>query len=311
MLVSAIMPVFNAERTIADAVVSVVMQSYEDWELIILDDGSKDNTFRVASSLGSIDDRIRVVRQSRAGRGSARNRCIEESRGSLIVICDGDDLSFPERFAVHVGHCTGQADVGISCSARNIVFSESMDSGQMYYQDFPSRASEIRTALERRKSSINHPGSAIARSLFDTVGKYDSRLRRCQDYGFFRRAAEHAKIECVTTPLILYRATSRFTSWEYFWSSKRYQWYADQLHRGRSYMEALDEDSLDEPTPGIVYRCKVALQFIVHRLRVNSAQRRGLSESDRLRAEEFMHRLTSFRDQLPHPRDGSASPFLR
>ncbi|MCA9175041.1 MAG: glycosyltransferase [Planctomycetales bacterium] len=93
--VSVVIPLYNAERFIAETLRSVVDQTFEDWEAIVVDDGSTDDSARVARGVG--DRRIRVVQQANAGVSSARNRGIEESVGEWIAFIDADDLWSTEK----------------------------------------------------------------------------------------------------------------------------------------------------------------------------------------------------------------------
>lgn len=91
-LVSICMPAYNAAKYIEETISSVVDQSYPNWELIIVDDGSTDNTIEVVKNKFESDSRIRVYSQKNAGAGAARNKAYHFSKGSLIKFLDADDL---------------------------------------------------------------------------------------------------------------------------------------------------------------------------------------------------------------------------
>ena len=91
-LVSIIMPAYNAEKHIADSIRSVLAQTYSDWELIVVDDGSTDRTATFVQEFVSADNRIKYIFQENALPGKARNTGITNSRGSLIAFLDSDDL---------------------------------------------------------------------------------------------------------------------------------------------------------------------------------------------------------------------------
>ena len=88
---SIIIPVYNGEKFIEDAVNSVFEQTYNDWEMVIVNDGSKDNTAEVLKKYES-DSRIRIIHKENGGVSSARNLAISESKGSHIVFLDADDV---------------------------------------------------------------------------------------------------------------------------------------------------------------------------------------------------------------------------
>jgi len=91
MKVSVIVPVFNSEKYIAKCIESILAQTYADWELILVDDGSTDNSLRIIREYESKDNRIRVFCQNHAGAGMARNLGIKNATGEYIVFVDSDD----------------------------------------------------------------------------------------------------------------------------------------------------------------------------------------------------------------------------
>jgi glycosyltransferase involved in cell wall biosynthesis len=97
--VSVIIPTYNRAKTIVPAIESVFAQGYRDWELIVVDDGSEDDTAKVVESYG---DRIRFVRQENAGPAAARNRGVELARGEWLAFLDSDDTWRPEKLARHL-----------------------------------------------------------------------------------------------------------------------------------------------------------------------------------------------------------------
>ena len=101
--VSIITPVFNAQRYLGDCVESVLNQTFEHWEHILVDDCSTDNSARIIKGYAEKDDRIRYVKLSEnSGAGAARNRAIEESKGKYIAFLDSDDLWNSEKLARQV-----------------------------------------------------------------------------------------------------------------------------------------------------------------------------------------------------------------
>ena len=102
-LISILMGVFNAEDTLGKAIESIVSQSYSNWELIIYDDGSTDESYEVAISYE--DPRISVIRSEvNRGLGYALNRCLEKAKGSIIARMDADDISLSQRLEVELDY---------------------------------------------------------------------------------------------------------------------------------------------------------------------------------------------------------------
>lgn len=96
MRISVIIPVYNAEKYLQPCVDSVLMQTYKDFELILVDDGSKDGSGAMCEKIASQDSRVHVVHQKNAGAGAARNAGIKTAKGEYIVFVDSDDMIEPE-----------------------------------------------------------------------------------------------------------------------------------------------------------------------------------------------------------------------
>src|SRR5262245_59871308 len=112
--VSVIVPAFNAEEYIAQALDSVVAQTYEDWEIVVADDGSTDATAEIAGGFGP---RTRVVRQANRGVGAALELACSHSTGELVAVLAADDYWLPdyleEQVALHDRERARRVDVGI------------------------------------------------------------------------------------------------------------------------------------------------------------------------------------------------------
>jgi glycosyltransferase involved in cell wall biosynthesis len=109
--ISVILPTYNRAGLLARAVSSVVAQSWTDWELIIVDDGSTDNTAEVIDGLMRTDARIHTVAQANAGPSNARNRGYSLSHGALITYLDSDDEYLPDHLAVRVQFMRDHPDI--------------------------------------------------------------------------------------------------------------------------------------------------------------------------------------------------------
>lgn len=90
-MISVIVPAYNSEMFIGKCIDSVLAQTYSNWELIAVDDGSRDNTFGILKKYAEVDSRIRVIHQENQGPGIARNTGIAEAKGNYVVFIDSDD----------------------------------------------------------------------------------------------------------------------------------------------------------------------------------------------------------------------------
>lgn len=113
-LVSVLMPVYNRESLVGNAIRSVQNQTRPDWELIILDDASTDRTLEICRGFEAEDKRIRVLVNDRnVGCGESRNRLVSHASGEFIAIHDSDDVSVPERFALEAELLKSKPDIGL------------------------------------------------------------------------------------------------------------------------------------------------------------------------------------------------------
>jgi len=200
------MPAHQAEETVGGAISSILQQTYRDFELVLVDDGSTDATNRIASSF---PEPVRVVRQEHLGVSVARNRGVEEAQGELLAFCDADDLLFPQHLQAlldvyerHGGIATANSywllPGGIHPSRRR------------YKGPFPKPERQRLAILEQNFVSTM---SVLARSLFDELGPYDTDLEVAEDWDFWIRAiyAGHY-VWLQPRPLSLYRWGTRSLS---------------------------------------------------------------------------------------------------
>jgi len=108
--ISVLMPVYQAERYLAEAVESILAQSFDDFELLALDDGSTDASQRILEALAERDGRIRVRRTNHTGLVSQLNRGLAEARGEFVARMDADDVSHPERFERQIAFLDAHPD---------------------------------------------------------------------------------------------------------------------------------------------------------------------------------------------------------
>ena len=94
-LVSIVMPCYNGEKFIRETIESVLAQTYDKWELLVIDDGSKDNSYDLVNHYAEKDDRIQLIKQKNAGSAAARNNGIRHSKGQYLALLDSDDIWLP------------------------------------------------------------------------------------------------------------------------------------------------------------------------------------------------------------------------
>ena len=116
-LVSVIMPAYNAEKYISEAIHSVIQQTYTNWELIVVDDGSADRTAIIVKDLIAGNDRIKYLYQDNGGQGKARNNGLKHAEGEYIAFLDADDLWVPDKLLVQIRMMSGTRSDLIFCDA--------------------------------------------------------------------------------------------------------------------------------------------------------------------------------------------------
>jgi glycosyltransferase involved in cell wall biosynthesis len=203
--VSVVMPCFNAEATIRQSIESVLAQSFTDYELIVVDDGSKDRSVDFAEALAERDSRIRIICQANAGPAAARNRGLAQSRGALLAFLDADDRWMPDLLARHVIHFRDNPDSGVAF-ARILFFDPTMTvSGRM------SAAIDRLTLIDvLGENPICTTSNLVARyEVFAAIGGFDPELTHGEDQEWVARvlAMTNWQVRGLPQVLVHYRTS--------------------------------------------------------------------------------------------------------
>lgn len=207
-LVSIIMPAYNAERYVADAICSVLAQTYKDWELVVVDDGSKDGTGEVVRGFAAQDARIRLVARENGGQAAARNTGIRASRGTLVAFLDADDLWVGEKLELQL---RALAETGADVlSSNGFVFEDDNTSVEAYeLSTVPGRTEGAEMfRLLYAFNRIQIQSVLVRRELLEKVGLFDEdrRYQNCEDYDLWLSlAAAGALFYGMEEQLIKYR----------------------------------------------------------------------------------------------------------
>lgn len=217
---SVILSTHNDEKFISQAVTSILNQTYPYFELIIINDGSTDQTGEIIRSM--TDKRIIYVEKENTGLADSLNIGIHKSKYDWIVRMDGDDISLPDRFEKQVAAITPNVDI-IGTSALLIDIYGNM-CGKIV---LPSGKEQLLRLVKRAKPIFIHPTVMIRKTLLEKVGFYDSNFKRSQDMNLWLRCL----ISCnelvnLETPLLYYRLYSknRTTSLESLANAILSQW---------------------------------------------------------------------------------------
>ncbi|MBV9388003.1 MAG: glycosyltransferase family 2 protein [Chroococcidiopsidaceae cyanobacterium CP_BM_ER_R8_30] len=216
--VSVILPAYQVAKYIGAAVESVLNQSYQDFELIIVDDGSPDQTVQICQQF--IDPRIKIIRQENRGLAGARNTGIRHAQGKYLALLDGDDLWLPKKLERQIEHLESSPLVGISFT-RSAFIDEAGNSLGTYLMP---KLKEITPPYLLRENPVSNGSTAVIRKeVFEAIRFKDNLHGTVEDFYFdeyFRQAEDiecwlriliqtNWQIEGIPEALTLYRVNSR------------------------------------------------------------------------------------------------------
>lgn len=201
--VSVIIPNYNYAKYIAKAIESVLSQTYQNLEIIVVDDGSKDDSLKVLETFG---DKIRVVCQKKQGVSSARNHGVAVSSGEYVAFLDADDLWHQEKLQKQLDVFAEDNQIGlVHCQLREFN-TETGDTIHLHLEGEKGWVADEILLFE--KPVIIGPGSSILmiREAFDAVGGFDTTLKKAsEDWDFCYRVARKYKVGFLREILVEYR----------------------------------------------------------------------------------------------------------
>ncbi len=201
--VTIVIPAYNAEKYIAQTIDSVLCQSYSDWELVVVDDGSKDSTLVIVKSLAEKDWRIKVVSSKNGGVSLARNLGIERSSGEFLAFLDADDIWLSDNLTKKVEMLMKEPTLGLVHSSAEIINAKSILTGGILEGIEGYILDEL---LAWKRTCIPGPSSILIRKeLIEKVGGFDPELSTAADQDFFIRVAASYKIGRVSEVTWQYR----------------------------------------------------------------------------------------------------------
>jgi glycosyltransferase involved in cell wall biosynthesis len=197
--VSVIIPAYNSAHYLAAAVDSVLAQTFADLEVLVIDDGSTDETPQVMSRYGPP---VRYIRQSNGGVAVARNHGIKESRGNYVAFLDADDTWFPNKLERQLEALRSNPGYQ-ACYSAHLVVSHDLTPVAVH------RSGRQGSSLEDLLLRGNVIGSICTvlcdRSLFDLTGGFDPELSQCADWDMWARLAAVTEFLYLDEPLVTYR----------------------------------------------------------------------------------------------------------
>lgn len=200
--ISVLMPVYNAAPYLAEAIESVLGQSFEDFEFLIHDDGSTDGSWAILKDYARRDPRIRISQADNAGIARVLNRMSEQARGAYLARMDADDICVPERFARQLEVLEAAPELAL-VSSDCLVIDEA--GRPIHYVEVPLSHKEIDNLHMRGHCAIRHPTVMMRRTALMQAGGYDPAIRYAEDLDLWLRMAEHGELSNLPEVLLQYR----------------------------------------------------------------------------------------------------------
>ncbi len=198
--VSVVMPVYNTEKFLAEAVDSVLRQGFPDLELVAVDDGSSDASLSILKSYAEVDSRIKIVSRPNTGIVGALNDGLQVAQGSYIARLDADDVATSAWLRLLSEHLNSRLDcVIVSSGAMQIDHAGRVLGAMPQAEDHETIMSQLLTG---RGSAIIHSGCMFRSSTAVAVGGYAANSAPAEDLDFFLRLAEHGRVAHLPQPLV-------------------------------------------------------------------------------------------------------------
>jgi glycosyltransferase involved in cell wall biosynthesis len=205
-LISVIIPAYNAERTIVETIQSVQQQTFQDFELIVINDGSKDRTLDLLQDIK--DERVKIFSYKNSGLPTARNRGITQFKGEFIAFLDADDLWTPDKLELQLAVLKQHPKAGVAYSWTCFMDMDEQGKATSFHPS-PPYTFEGNVYDKLLVSDFIHSGSntLIRKQVIDSVGGFDPTLKSCEDWDYWLRLSAHWSFVVVPKHQILYRRT--------------------------------------------------------------------------------------------------------
>lgn len=235
--VSVVIPTYNREKIITKALDSVFSQTYQDFEIVVLDDGSTDTTRETIKKYG---EKVKYFYQENKGIAGARNSGMKKCSGDYIAFLDSDDYWKPEKLEQQIGLFQNHPEYGMVASQCASIQAD----GSYREKNRPGKSGWILRDLFN-KNFIRTSSAIITRACMDTVGFFDESLREGEEYDYWLRIAAAFPIGFINASLAVYVDNPRGASTDSL---------AGRLHR----LKVLEKQYLKDAIPEKIYARRIA-----------------------------------------------------
>ncbi|MES2315494.1 MAG: glycosyltransferase [Patescibacteria group bacterium] len=202
-LISIVVPVYNAEKYIGETLHSIVRQTYKNFEVLVVNDGSIDNSADIIKAFADKDSRINLINQVNKGLSGARNTGMAQAKGEYIAIIDSDDLMLPNKIASQYAWLESHPEYDITYS--NLYYFVDKKDG-IYLYSMPHPSGQIYQEILEYGTFINPNTVFFRKKLYEKLGGFEEGMRRTEDLDYWLTLA-YNKVGFLYQPeyLTLYR----------------------------------------------------------------------------------------------------------
>ncbi|MCM8775444.1 MAG: glycosyltransferase [Candidatus Omnitrophica bacterium] len=197
--VSIIIPTYNRKHLVSDAIESVLAQTYKDYEIIVVDDGSTDGTEEMIRS--KYGDRLHYIRQTNQGISAARNAGIRSAKGDFIAFLDSDDMWLPEKLEKQITYLDQHSNLGFLCTRFKAYSIHNKDAVRFGPEGFSTKFAELLMS----DNFIPTSTVMVRRAVLDDVGLFDPDIPTYEDFDLWLRIAKKYPFDCLQDILTIYR----------------------------------------------------------------------------------------------------------
>ena len=201
--ISVVIPMYNSAGTIRQTIASVMTQTFRDFEIIAIDDGSHDLSAEIVESIAKWDVRIRLICKTNNGASAARNSGIRAARGCLVALLDADDIWAPDHLETHYNHFRANPSLGVSFSPVQFINADGTATNERSRPKlFGFKPSDLLSTNPCTTCST----MVVRHIAFHDIGMFQEQLMRAEDQEWlFRVSLSHWQIRGIDRPLVYYR----------------------------------------------------------------------------------------------------------
>jgi glycosyltransferase involved in cell wall biosynthesis len=183
--ISVVMSVYDGGRFLRASIESILTQTYGDFEFLIVDDASKDDSLEILRNFAEKDGRITIIRnEQNIGLTKSLNRALKRARGEYVARHDADDLAEPARFEAQIGVLQGHPECDVVGTGYHVIDAEGRDVNKRFLCHY---ADDARSALLRGENPLCHSSVMFKKSVVEKAGYYDEAYKYAQDYDLWLR----------------------------------------------------------------------------------------------------------------------------